>query len=176
MGNRIQLIPSLSGRELHIRAKKEWANLLFLPVWLTFWTIGGVMAMKWVIHPGPSTPRAFISLWLVGWALGEAFAAYQWAWTALGKEIVKIDQGMLTIRRDVLGYGRTRSFPVGSVAKLRASGIFPANSYWENYLTTMKLAGGTIGFESLGKTHRFGIQLTEPEAEHVVTELRPFLA
>ena len=131
--------------------------------------------MKWVIHPGLSTPRFFISLWLVGWALGEAWAVYQWLWTAFGKEVVKIDQGMMTIRRDILGHGRTRSFPIGTIAKLRASGVFPTHSYWENYFLTIKLTGGTVGFESQGRRHRFGIQLTEPEAEQVVNELTPYL-
>jgi hypothetical protein len=39
----------------------------------------------------------------------------------------------------------------------------------------MKLGGGTVGFDSQGETHRFGIQLTEPDAQEVVRELKPFL-
>jgi hypothetical protein len=58
--------------------------------------------MRWVIHPRPSTPRAFISLWLVGWLLGECWAIYSWFWTAFGEEIVQIKEGSLTIKRDIL--------------------------------------------------------------------------
>jgi hypothetical protein len=39
----------------------------------------------------------------------------------------------------------------------------------------MKLAGGTVGFDCQGKTQRFGIQLTEPEAQQVVAELKPYV-
>jgi hypothetical protein len=176
MGSRVHKIPSIAGAELHIIAKKEWGSLIFLPVWLGGWTFGGVMALKWILHPGPATPRAFISLWLVGWALGESWALYQWLWAAFGKEIVQIKKGSITVKRDVLGFGRTRSFPVGSVANLRPSGIFPSTSYWENYLTQMRLGGGTVSFESQGKTARFGIQLTEQEAQEVVHELQPWLS
>jgi hypothetical protein len=101
--------------------------------------------------PGPSTPRAFITLWLAGWLLGEVWAIYSWLWSGFGKEIVTIREGALSIRRDILGYGRTRSFPIGNVSNLRASGFFPSDSYWDNYLVQLKLAGGTVG---LGQVER----------------------
>lgn len=175
MTSRIIKLPSIAGIEVHVLAKKEWGNLIFLPVWLTFWTFGGIMAIKWVLHPQSSTERGFISLWLVGWAAGESWALYSWLWTAFGKEILQVREGSLTVKRDVLGFGRGRSFPIGSVANLRASGLFPSTSHWENYLTHVKLGGGTVGFDSQGKIVRFGIQLTEPEAQEVVRELKPWL-
>lgn len=168
-------MPAVSGIELHILAKREWWPLIFLPVWLTFWTFGGIIAMRWIIYPGPSTPRAFISLWLVGWVFGEAWAVYQWLWTAFGKEIVKVHKGALTIERAILGYGRSRSFPIGTISNLRASGFFPSESYWGNYLTQTKLGGGTVAFDSVGKIQRFAIQLFESDAQEVVRELRPYL-
>src|SRR5437588_8837092 len=119
LSNRIRRIGAPDGVELHIRAKKDWSTLLFFPVWLAGWTVGGIMVMRVLMHPGPSTPRAFFALWLLLWAVAEVWVAYQWAWTAFGKEIVKIGQGMLIIRRDILGYGKTRSVPVGSVTRLR---------------------------------------------------------
>jgi hypothetical protein len=171
---RLQRLPTVKGTELHILAKKDWGSLIFTPVWLAFWTFGGIMVMRWLIHPGPSTPRAFLSLWLTFWLLGEVWAIYGWLWTAFGKEIVTIREGALEIRRDILGYGRVRSFPIGSVRNLRASGFFPSNSYWDNYLVQLKLAGGTVGFDVQGQVKKFGIQLTEPEAQEVVRELKPY--
>ena len=173
---RVQQLPTVSGAELHILAKKDWSSLIFAPVWLAFWTFGGIMAMKWVIHPGPSTPRGFISLWLAAWLLGEVWVTYWWFWTAFGKEIVTIREGALSIKRDILGYGRARSFPIGNISNLRASGFFPSNSYWDNYLVQLKLAGGTVGFDFQGQVKKFGIQLTEPEAQEVVRGLKPYLA
>ena len=175
MNSRINRLPTIGGVELQIAAKKEWSNLLVLPVWLVGWTFGGFMAAKSVIYPSPSTPRLFISLWLIGWALGETWAAYQLLWSAFGKEVVKVQQGFLTIKRDILGFGSTRSFLTDTVTNLRASGFFPSNSYWENYFAQIKLAGGTVGFDVQGKTHRFGIQLTESEARNVVEGLKPHL-
>jgi hypothetical protein len=176
MNERVKKLPSLTGIVLHINARRKWGSLVFLPVWLAGWTVGGIMAMKWVLYPGPSTPRAFISLWLAGWALGAVGTICSWFWTAFGKEIVQIREGNLTIKRDILGRGRTRSFPIGTVSNLRASGLFPSSSYWDNYLAQLKLGGGTIGFDSQGQTHRLGIQLTESEAQNVVQELSSYLS
>lgn len=173
--SRLKQLPAVNGTELHILAKKDWGSLIFLPVWLAFWTFGGIMAMKWLIHPGPSTPRAFISLWLTFWLVAEVWVIYWLLWTAFGKEIVTIREGALSIKRDILGHGRTRTFPIGSVRSLRASGFFPSNSYWDNYLIQLKLAGGTVGFDTQGQVKKFGIQLTEPEAQEVVRELKPYL-
>ena len=173
---RIQRLPQISGMELHILAKRDWGSLIFMPVWLAFWTFGGILAVKVLLHPGPSTPRAFFSLWLTFWLLAEVWVIYWWLWTAFGKEIVTIREGALNIKRDILGYGRTRSFSIGSIANLRPSGFFPSNSYWENYLVQLKLAGGTVGFDVQGQIKKFGIQLTEPEAQEVVRELKPYLS
>ena len=173
--SRLQRLPTVNGTELHILAKKDWGSLIFIPVWLSFWTFGGITAMKWLVHPGPSTPRAFFALWLAFWFLGEVWAIYWWFWTAFGKEIVTIREGALSIKRDILGYGRIRSFPVGSVRNLRPSGVFPSKSYWENYLVQLKLVGGTVGFDVDGQVKKFGIQLTEPEAQEVVQELKSHL-
>jgi hypothetical protein len=175
MRSRVQTLPSVTGAEIYIRAKKDWGSLLFLPIWLAFWTFGGIMAMKWVLHPRPSTPRAFISLWLVGWLLGESWALYSWLWTAFGKEVVRVKEGSLTVRRDVLGFGRDRSFPLASLSQLRARGIFPTNSYWGDYMAQMRLGGGTVAVDAEGKTVQFGIQLTEPQAQEVVETLKAWI-
>lgn len=175
MSRRVLKLPSTSGLELHILPRKEWASLIFLPVWIAFWAFAVVLVMKWILHPGPSTSRGFLGFWLAVWILGGASAVYQWLWIAFGKEVVEVREGSLTIKRNILGYGGTRSVPLGSITNLRASGIFPSTSRLENYLTQMKLRGGTIGFECQGRTVRFGIQLTEPEALEVVQELKPWV-
>ena len=175
MSSRVQNVRSVSVAELHILAKKEWGSLIFLPVWLAGWTFGGLMVMRWIARPGPSTPRGFLSLWLVGWVLGEAWALYSWLWTAFGKEIIQVKEGSLVVKQDILGFGRSRSFPTGSIENLRATGIFPTTSYWSNYLIQMKLDGGPVAFDRQGQTVRFGIQLMEPEAQEVVRLLKPSL-
>ena len=175
MSRRVLKLPSTTGLQLHILARKEWGGLILLPVWIAFWAFAVVLVMKWILHPGPSTPRGFLGFWLAAWILGGAWAVYQWLWIAFGKEVVEVKEGSLTIKRNILGYGGTRSVPLGSITNLRASGIFPSTSSLENYLTQMKLRGGTIGFESQGQTVRFGIQLTESEALEVVQELKPWV-
>src|SRR5580658_683677 len=175
MTDRVHKVTSISGIELHIAAKREWSALIFLPIWLVGWTFGGIMAMKSILYPGPSTPHAFLWLWLMLWALGEAWTIYHWLWTAFGKEIVRIGDGELTIKRDLLGRGRSRSFPIGTVTNLRTIGFSPEPPNWSNYLAQMNLGDGEVAFESQGQPQRFGIELTVQEAQRVVQELTPYL-
>jgi hypothetical protein len=176
MTDRVHKVTSISGIELHIAAKREWSALIFLPIWLAGWSFGGIMAMKSILYPGPSTPHAFLWLWLMLWALGEAWTIYHWLWTAFGKEIVRIRDGELTIKRDILGRGRSRSFPIATVTNLRTIGFFPAPSNRSNSLADMNDSDDAVGFESQGQQQRFGIELMLQEAQLVVQELKPYLS
>lgn len=129
-----------------------------------------------VAGPHSGQPALFMVLWLVGWAFGELFVPYAWLWNAFGKEVVTVRVGTLVLKRDILGFGRSRVFPVSEISHLRASGLFGSFLLgWAGGLNYWGLSGGVIVFESGGKTHRFGIHLEEDEARQVVAELVRYL-
>jgi hypothetical protein len=74
-------IPSREG--LSSRGGGEFSRIgSFL--WLTFWTFGGIMAISVLVgaivdkikgQPN-KTPIIFLSIWLLGWGAGEAWAIY----------------------------------------------------------------------------------------------------
>ncbi len=115
-------------------------------------------------------------VWLVFWGAAWLWTAYVWLWMAFGKELVTISYGNLVLRMDILGYGRSKVFPVSEVSNLRASGLFgsPLRG-WSRAWDAYGLSGGVIAFDSGGKTHRFGVQLEEDEAQHVVAQLAEHL-
>lgn len=126
------------------------------------------------------TPGNQHSSWYCGWLrghYGELFVPYAWLWNAFGKEVVTVRVGTLVLKRDILGFGRSRVFPVSEISHLRASGLFGSSFLrgWAGGLNYWGLSGGVIVFESGGKTHRFGIHLEEDEARHVVEELVKYL-
>jgi len=107
-------------------------------------------------------------VWLVFWAAAWLWAAYALLWNVFGKELVTVDSGNLVLKMDFLGYGRSKVFPVSQVSSLRASGLFGSDLQRSSATWAWGLGGGVITFESGGKTHRFGIQLEESEAQEVV--------
>ena len=57
--------------QLRIPFRRQWFALVFISVWLTAWTFGGIAAMaEMVVSPEP-----FLVLWLAFWAVGWVFAA-----------------------------------------------------------------------------------------------------
>ena len=162
--------------EVRITARKQWFLLLFLPVWLAGWTAGGIAAFRQLFSKGIGEEGGmFLLIWLVGWAFGEVFAGYAWVWNALGKEIVRAGSGLLTIKRDILGLGRVRSFQTMEISDLRAAGFFGNTQSSSPGMAPWGMSGGTIAFDCRGTTNRFGIQLEEREAREVVERLRPHL-
>ena len=61
----------------------------------------------------------FMVVWLGGWTVGGAAAIYFWLWNIAGHEIVSLTPTSLTIRRDILGFGRSKEYDLPSVKNLR---------------------------------------------------------
>jgi hypothetical protein len=173
IGTRTEIVDGQDGPEIRIRAPRHWWPIVFLPFWLFFWTIGGGFAIVQFIRG--SGPRAFLGLWLVGWLLGEVFAAFAWFWMVFGKEVVSVQRGVLGIARRIGRLGITKTYPLHECASLRAAGWFGPPFSFSASLRPWRLFGGTIAFESSGKTVRFGVALEEVEAQSVVSELERYV-
>ena len=175
MSTRVASRLTADGYQVSIASKKSWPTLLFLPLWLAGWTVVGGLVARSLQHP--DWPLSlFMVLWLVLWVAGGLRAAYAWLWMAFGKELVTVSYGNLVLKMDILGYGRSKIFPVSEVSNLRASGLFGSLLRgWSGARDPYGLSGGVIAFESGGKTHKFGIQLEEHEAQDVVARLAEHL-
>ena len=143
--------------------------LLLAPVMLII--IALILAVVSRLQPS-WPPDVFMVFWLVFLAAYGLGIAYLWLWIAFGKELVTVRQGNLILKKDIMGFGRRKVFPVSEVSNLRANG--PFGSRVENLPTQIDylgFRGGVIAFESRGKTHKFGIQLEEQEAREVFAKL-----
>jgi hypothetical protein len=172
-GDRISVEKDRSGLSITIKAPRNWFLVFFLPIWLTGWTFGGIMAISALVKGPDRSP--FLMVWLCGWAAGEVIVALNWLWTVFGREVVSVRAGSFVHRREVFGYGLERSYAVQEVFNLRASGDFGTQNRWGNNSLT-QMSGGTIAVDTkYGDTYRFGINLEEREAVAVAKELSPYL-
>lgn len=106
-----------------IPARRNWFAILFLPLWLMGWTIGGGAAIAQLaggdLH---GQERAFLAVWLCGWIVGWLFAAGTLAWQFVGAERIAVEQGDLVLSTDVGRVARTRRFRGSEVRRLRVAG------------------------------------------------------
>jgi len=171
---RILIIKDSDGVLLvNVKAQKNWALILFLPVWLSFWTFGGITALTVLINGSNRDP--FIVFWLCGWAVGETLALLILLWTLVGQETISIERGVFSHKREIFGRGITRIYPMHELFNLRASGPFGKPGMFSRSYDRYGLTGGTVTVDTrYGDSCRFGINLEEDDAQLLVNILEPY--
>jgi hypothetical protein len=114
IGRRISISPS----EIAISSPKNIFMLLFIPIWLTGWTIAGGFTMQQVIS-GQNKEAWFLIVWLCGWLLSELFVLYVFLWGAFGKELITSERSILKIKRSIFGYGPLRKYELLKITNLQ---------------------------------------------------------
>ena len=173
---RYSLEQTAEGLRVTISARRNWFVLLFLLVWCAGWLFGEVTAGNQVINdPVRNEPdRLFLVVWLLAWTTGGAFAIAAVAWQLAGREVIALDSATLSHRVEALGIGRTRTFRLAEVRRLRATEW--SNSPFSNQRTWFPpVFGGGYGplaFDYGARTFRIAPGLDEAEADMLIQELK----
>ena len=104
------------GELLRIPYRRSWFVLLFLPVWLTGWTIGGVAAFVELLRTG----EPFLAVWLIGWLLGELYASFELGNQLAGSKTVRVVGGDLELSSGFGPFRRTRRYRAAHIQRLRS--------------------------------------------------------
>jgi hypothetical protein len=110
--------------------------------------------------------------WFVVWTVAGVLAVYAWLWQVMGKEIVTVRDGILTLRRDIGGFGLNKVYDLDQVRELRAEPAVFDPMDLSMALQLWGIGGGAIAFDYEGKTRRFGIGLDETEAKQAVAAIK----
>jgi len=145
---------------LRISIPSKWsAVVVFLGVWLTFWTIGGASAAR-------SLQRhfnLFLCFWLAGWTAGELAVTYAILYVIGGSEVISANSETLTCRTQIFGLGWARSYLVREMRNLRFQ---PASGAGRSRRASR------IAFDYGAKTVGFGADLDEAEAVALISRIR----
>ena len=106
-------------------------------------------------------------------------------WHLKGREQICIDgQSIVISRLDALFWRPARVFALSNVSNLRFAPLavvaFPRSfsdsvettAAHMQMMTVMGTGGGSIAFDCGGKTHRFGIQLSESESRRLIKTIK----
>jgi hypothetical protein len=158
---------------LSIPSQKNWFVIVFLGFWLCGWLAGEIMVPLTFFDKESLGPEALFTVaWLAMWTVGGAFAIYTFAWSVAGKEIVSIDQSRLSVKRDVLGFGRLKEYALDHVANIRVASA-PANMFdFKSAHQFWGTGGGQIAFDYGSGTIRLGSGVEEGEANSIVARLK----
>jgi len=117
---------------------------------------------------------AFLLIWLTFWTIGGLAALYFLLWQLVGREIITIDGLVLRIQRGLPFWMRTREYRLEDVKDLRMPPAVPLPwpfgaqqaSAWP-----MSAQAGWLAFDYGAKTIRFGLGLEEAEAKMLLAEI-----
>lgn len=91
------------GDTLVVTFRARRSGLVFLGLWLTFWTYGGLAAIHELGAPDRGT-RMFFLFWLAGWAVGELLVAVLIAWKLAGRDVLTVTPNEVGLRRQLGRY------------------------------------------------------------------------
>ena len=160
------------GLEIVIPASRNLFVAIFLGVWLIAWSIGEMKVLAQVLsgRMGPSGP--VLLLWLLFWTAGGLVAFYVWLWRLAGKERILMGTSTLRMKRDILGFGRTRVYDLRKISRLRVAPTSVGSVNRDVAARLSGLAGGAIEFEYENRAIRFGFSIDETEARMIVERMR----
>lgn len=165
---RFEVEQGLGGERIRIRARRNIFALLFLPIWLVLWTIGGIAAIVEVARTGDP----FLVLWLCGWALAWVAAALILAWMAAGSESIGLNAGDLEIGQSLFGLTRRRLYRGRDVRNLSAATAPPLVAQFQLSVPfLMKTRFGAVKFDYGGRTIYAAPALDEAEGRMIVDRL-----
>jgi hypothetical protein len=152
-----------------IHAARQPAVMIFLVLWLGFWPLGEITAIRDLLGGKPDDDLFNMIFVLVFWTLGGVAVAYTLLWRLTGKEIIELTPRSLYYRKQMTGFGRSREYAVAHLRNLRP--VTPVYEYHAEGGRTNGLENGAISFDYGRNTHRFGLGLEEADARQVIAEM-----
>jgi hypothetical protein len=145
---------------VHFRPRRAWGGLLFLTIWLVFWTAGGVFAAGEVPKAAPGEAAGLL-LWLCGWVAGECVAALMVAWQLFGRVLLTVTVDRLEVSKQIGRFARTKQYEAALVRDITATRVPDDGDFVRKDFC--------LGVSFGDKTVRIGEGMNEREAEYVAS-------
>lgn len=160
-----------------IPAKRQILVMLFLGFWLCGWLVGEGFALGALLGltsfgGGEIFVSLFLAVWLIGWTLGGLFVMRIFFWMLLGKEVITLGQGRLTINKKGLLFSKPKTYDINEVKGLRVQETATIGGYTTTSRRSVLMNNGTIQFDYGMKTIKFGNGLEVAEGKHILLELK----
>lgn len=142
-----------------------WIKAL-MGAWVAMWySIGATVIWSVFVLHLTDQERVILYVFLSFWAYYAYRVTRSFLWLLWGKELLKIDEVSLTIKRSIRGYGKATAYFLENIHKMRMYQPKPRSlqSAWE---ASPWISGGErLEFDYQGKIVRFGRKLNEKDSE-----------
>ena len=181
-GPRFRVETTLDGTRVVVPARRSLFLVGFLSLWLCGWAVGEVTAAGFLMSAfgseGALIASPFLLFWLCGWTIGGAVVIGLLLWNLIGKEVVTLEHGVLTIAKQLGPVGLPKRYDLSHARDARVAPL-PVRSGRRHYRGTGWPGFGAvlsgIAFDYGARTFHFGADLDEAEAKYLLDLLHPRL-
>jgi hypothetical protein len=161
---RFRIARDVQGECVVIPARRPLV-LLFLGVWLTIWTGGGIA--NFVLLSGLETN--IVAIAIGGWLFAGFVAGLLVAWQVTGQEVIRVRGGAIESAHSVLGRARRRSWPVAEISGLEVGDPIPLHRQRQIDIPFLfKPRTGAVKFTHAGRTVRLAQGLDLDNGRRIV--------
>lgn len=165
IGDRISIKQKENELSIVILSFSDKTKSRILLLWLILWSISGLIIITQYFSITDQNTKAGIIVWLGFWMYFEYIIAKAYLWRKSGKELIKLRDNKFLYKRDISHRGKIKVFEYDFIKELRMLEI-KENSFIENLNNSYwVIAGEKLAFDYYGKEIKFGIQLSERDAE-----------
>ncbi len=175
MDERITFIQGDESLQVEIKAKRNWLLIFLFSLVALGWLSGSLIKLyQMFIDTNSSGQSAGIGE-LAAWLVFGLIFAYLTSWLVFGKEIIKFTPEIVSLKRDILGLGKAKIYQLQDLAGFRREKYKGSRFSLAYSLEIWGVAGGSLAFDYKGRTHKFGLLLTERDLQNIIKQAKPYL-
>lgn len=176
MGNKILFNKTENGLTISVSHRVP-SNAVILWSMLAFvLMVSGVSTLVQFTHGKFEGSEFLVGIALVFWAFFQLSILYALLWNIFGRELITVEKGELSVKRDLLGLGPTRRYSTNEMNGLRYTGLQGSLFGWGLTFPRWVISDGAIAFEYKGRLYNaLGIQLNETQASLIIGQLSLYL-
>lgn len=166
IGNRISFNDSKEKFTVVIEPEKNGFVNSLMGAWLSMWlTIGVIVIWSLATLKLKEQEQIILYVFLVFWFYYAFRVTRSFLWLLFGKELIKIDEVSLTIKKSIKNYGQSIPYYFENIKNLKFE-VPEKNSIQVVWESSPWINGGErLNFEYFDKVVRFGRKLNEKEAQ-----------
>lgn len=165
IGERVSFVDDNKKTTIVIYPDGNTWNKAFMGAWFFMWlTIGGVMGWSFTLKL-TDQEQLIVIIFLTFWAYYAYRVGRVFFWLMWGKEMLKIDETGVTIRKPIKGYGKSTVYFLENIKSVRIQQP-KENSLQDVWEKSPWIFGGErLEFDYTGKVVRFGRKLEDKEVK-----------
>ncbi len=157
---------------ISIPTRKNWFGILFLGAWLGCWYVGETSAIDQVFTKGSeSFESLFLVFWLVGWTVGGILFIAVFLWKIGGRETISIDDGEMTIGKEIFGIGNYKTYRISDIKYLTLNPRQDTDQWGQTRARNL-FKSGLIEFDYGLGTIKLASNIDMAEARHLIEILK----